>query len=72
MKWNLTEGADLQINVSKAKVICLGGSRKNRAIKSVEKNLIELEMFPTRTKKLKRKLEVPNFQCTATKRKERY
>ena len=34
----MTEGADLQINVSKAKVICLGGSRKNRAIKSVVKN----------------------------------
>ena len=33
----MTEGADLQINVSKAKVICLGGSRKNLSSQSRHK-----------------------------------
>ena len=51
----MIKGADLQVNVSKAEVICLRGNRnnlaRNRTINLVEKNLIELEMFPTRTKK---------------------
>ena len=57
LKWNLTEGTDLQVNVSKAKVICLRGNRINFSSQSrhkfsrKKKNLIELEMFPTWTKK---------------------
>ena len=37
LKWNLTEGTDLQVNVSKAKVICLCGNRINFSSQSRHK-----------------------------------
>ena len=76
-KWNLIKGADLQVNVSKAKVICLRGNRNNFSSQSrykfSRKKPNRVRNVPNLDKKKpKRWLEVPNFQSIVTESKERY